>query len=165
MSEENKAKKENKQKKEDIEEIVRVLSTDLKGKLMIKNSLRNIKGVSFTTSKIIYKKARVDPDKITGKLTKDERASIEKVVKNPEKFNIPDYILNLRKNPKTGKDEHLTGANLQIETRKRIGDMKKLGSYIGIRHRNGLPVRGQRTKSSFRKSKTVGVSKRKLAKK
>jgi small subunit ribosomal protein S13 len=93
-------------------------------------------------------------------LEEKEIKKLEDVIKNPEKYDVPDYILNLRKNPHTGKDEHFTGAELQIQTRKIIGDMKKLGSYVGIRHRKGLPVRGQRTRSSFRKSKSVGVSKK-----
>lgn len=145
---------------EQILEIVRILSTDLNGRLNIKNSLRKIKGVSFVTSKIFCEKAKVDPKKITGKLDDDEIKKLEEVLKNPKKFNIPDYILNLRKNPYTGHDEHFTGVELQMETRKILGDMRKLGSYVGMRHRCNLPVRGQRTRSSFRKSKAVGVSKK-----
>ena len=145
---------------EHILEIVRILSTDLNGKLNIKNSLRKIKGVSFVTSKIFCEKAHINPEKITGKLKDDEIKKLEEVLKNPKKFNIPNYILNLRKNPYTGNDEHFTGVELQMETRKILGDMRKLGSYVGMRHRYGLPVRGQRTRSSFRKSKSVGVSKK-----
>ena len=69
----------------------------MNGRLNIKNSLRKIKGVSFVTSKIFCEKANVDPKKITGKLKDDEIKKLEEVLKNPKKFNIPDYILNLRK--------------------------------------------------------------------
>ncbi|UCG95542.1 MAG: 30S ribosomal protein S13 [archaeon] len=149
-----------KEAEENVVEIVRFLSTDLNGKLKIKNSLRKIGGISFTTSKVFCEKAGVDPNKVTGTLDEKEIKKLEDVIKNPGKYDVPDYILNLRKNPYTGKDEHFTGAELHIQTRKIIGDMKKLGSYVGIRHRRGLPVRGQRTRSSFRKSKSVGVSKK-----
>lgn len=150
-----------KEEEKQILEIVRFMSTDLNGKLKIKNSLRKIKGISFMTSKIFCEKAEVDPDKLTGKLDEKDIKRLEDVIKNPKKFNMPDYILNLRKNPYTGKDGHLTGSELQIEIRKILGDKKRLGSYVGIRHRFGLPVRGQRTRSTFRKNRTVGVSKRK----
>ena len=45
-----------------------------------------------------------------------------------------------------------------------IDKLKKIRCYRGVRHMQGLPVRGQRTRSSFRKSgKTVGVSREKAA--
>jgi len=158
LEEESSQKKEYKQ---EILEIVRLLSTDLDGKIKVKNSLRKIGGISFTTSKLFCQKAKVDPEKLTGILNEEEIKRLEDVIRNPGKYDIPDYLMNLRKNPYNGKNEHFTGAELQIQTRKIIGDMRKLGSYIGRRHRLGLPVRGQRTKSSFRKSKSVGVSKKK----
>lgn len=148
------------EKKQDILEIVRLLSTDLDGKMKIKNSLRKIGGISFTTSKLFCQRAEVDPEKVTGILDEKEIKRLEDVIRDPGKYDISDYLMNFRKNPYNGKNEHFTGAELQIQTRKIIGDMRKLGSYVGRRHRLGLPVRGQRTKSSFRKSKSVGVSKK-----
>jgi len=155
------AEKIKKEEREQMIEIVRLHSTDLNGKLKIKNSLRKIRGISFTIAKIFCEKAKVDQNKKTGNLTEEEIKRLEDVIKNPTKYNIPNYVLNLRKNPYTGSDNHLTGAELEIETRKIIGDLKKLGSYVGVRHRLGLPVRGQRTRSSFRKNRTIGVAKKK----
>jgi len=153
--------REKSEKKERMQEIVRLLSTDLDGRIKIKNSLRSIKGINFLTANIFCRVANINPNKITGKLTEEEIKRLEEIIKNPKKFKVPSHVLNLRKNPYTGKDDHLTGAELQIETRKIISDMKKLGSYVGMRHRKGLPVRGQRTRTSFRKSSSVGVSKKK----
>jgi len=148
-------------KGEETREIVRIFSTDLNGRKKIKDSLTKLKGISFTMSKVFCEKAKINPDKITGKLEDDEVKRLEEAIKNPEKFNIPSYLFNFRKHPQTGEDKHLIGAELQIETRQVITAMEKLGSYRGMRHRKGLPVRGQRTRSSFRKSSTVGVVKRK----
>jgi len=148
-------------KKEEIREIVRIFSTDLNGRKKIRDSLKKLKGISFTMSKVFCEKAKIDPNKITGKLEDSEIKRLEEVIKNPEKYDIPSYLFNFRKHPQTGEDKHLTGAELQIETRQVITAMEKLGSYRGMRHRKGLPVRGQRTKSSFRKSSTVGVVKKK----
>lgn len=147
--------------KEHLLEIVRILSTDLNGKNKIRNSLRKIKGISFMTAIVFCEKAGIDPDKITGKLSDEEIKKLEEVIKSPVSFGVPDYLMNMRKSPTTGKNVHFTGAELQIETRKIIGEMRKLGSYVGIRHRLDQPVRGQRTRSSFRKNRTVGVSKKK----
>jgi len=152
-----------KEEKKEIDEIVRLLGTDLNGRKKIKNSLRKIKGISFTMSNVLCKKQSIDPNKITGTLTKEEIKKLEDIIKNPEKFEIPEYLLNLRRDPKTGETTHYTSAELEIKTRQIIDSMKKLGSYRGVRHRRGLPVRGQRTRSSFRKSSSVGVSKKKAA--
>ena len=146
---------------EEIREIVRLLSTDLDGRKKIKNSLRQIKGISFSMANAVCKKAGIDPNMLTGKLTDEQIKKLEEVIKNPIKFGIPAYLLNFRKHPKTGEDLHFVGADLEIETRQIIADMKKLGSYRGLRHRLGLPVRGQRTRTGFRKKGTVGVVKKK----
>ena len=151
--------------KERINEIVRLLGNDLDGKKKIKNSLTKIKGISFTMANIFCKKQGIDPNKITGILTKNELEKLEEILKAPEKFNIPSHLLNFRKEPKTGENHHYITSELEIKTKQIIDSMKKLGSYRGIRHRKKLPVRGQRTRSSFRKSSTVGVSKKKAAKK
>ncbi|MCD6477454.1 MAG: 30S ribosomal protein S13 [Candidatus Aenigmarchaeota archaeon] len=153
--------KNEREMKGEMKEIVRVLSTDLNGKKKIKYALRRIKGISFAMAKVFCKKAGIDPDKLTGYLKEDEVEKLENVIKNPEKFGIPEYLFNLRKHPRTGESKHLNGAELQIETRQIITSMEKLGDYRGMRHRRGLPVRGQRTRSSFRKSSTVGVVKKK----
>ncbi len=149
------------EEKEQMIDIVRILSTDLNGSLKIKNSLRKIKGIGFMTAKVFCEKAQIDPNIITGQLTEEQIKRLEEVVKNPVKFGIPDYLMNMRNSPYTGTDGHLTGSELQIENRRIVGDLKKLGSYVGIRHRLGQPVRGQRTRSSFRQNRSVGVSKKK----
>ncbi|MBI4017430.1 MAG: 30S ribosomal protein S13, partial [Candidatus Aenigmarchaeota archaeon] len=59
--------------------------------------------------------------------------------------------------PETGKELHLTASDLDVALRQRLADLKKYGSYRGWRHRLGQPVRGQSTRSSFRKSGSVGV--------
>ncbi|MHC1580348.1 MAG: 30S ribosomal protein S13, partial [Methanopyraceae archaeon] len=51
-------------------------------------------------------------------------------------------------------------AELEMTVKQDIDRLKKIRAYRGIRHELGLPVRGQRTKSSFRRGKTVGVKKK-----
>lgn len=56
----------------------------------------------------------------------------------------------------------MTGTGLELQTEFDIKRLKKIKSYRGIRHAANLPVRGQRTKSHFRKNKTksMGIKKR-----
>ncbi len=142
--------------------ILRIFGTDVPGDVGIGEGLRNIKGISFSTSKPILKEAGIDPDKYAGDISKEEKESIEKVIKSS---NIPSHLVNRRKDPETGKDMMLTSNDLDMQNRQDIEDMKKLGSYKGLRHRRGLPVRGQKTKSSFRGDSSVGVATAKIKKK
>ena len=73
-------------------------------------------------------------------------------------------MLNRREDYETGDDIHLIESDLDMTLRDDLNRMKKTRSYMkktrsykGRRHEVGLPVRGQRTKSTFRKSSSVGV--------
>jgi small subunit ribosomal protein S13 len=57
----------------------------------------------------------------------------------------------------TGEDNHLLGAELALEKDNDLKSMKKSRQYKGLRHQWGLTVRGQRTKSNFRKNKGKGL--------
>jgi small subunit ribosomal protein S13 len=61
----------------------------------------------------------------------------------------------------TGEKKHLYGSDLALAKEDDINLMKKMRCYRGVRHENGLKVRGQCTKSTGRFGKIVGVSKRK----
>ena len=56
---------------------------------------------------------------------------------------------------------HLSGTVVKVSEKFDIKAMIDKKSYKGVRHMLGLPARGQRTKSSFRKGKTVGVVRKK----
>ncbi len=135
--------------------ILRIFATDIPGDAQIGEGLRQLKGVSFSTSKPILKKAGIDPTKAAGDITNEEKESIKEVIESGE---MPSYLLNRRKDPEEGEDKMLTSNDLEIQERQDIEDMKKLGSYRGMRHRHGLPVRGQKTQSSFRGDSSVGVA-------
>ena len=82
---------------------------------------------------------------------------IEEILENPLDFGIPAWMLNRREDYETGENIHLIESDLDMTLRDDLNRMKKTRSYKGRRHEVGLPVRGQRTKSTFRKSSTVGV--------
>ena len=106
-------------------------------------------------------------EKKTGYLSDEEVKKIDDVLKEPLKFHIPVWLFNRCRDVESGENLHLTGANLIFTQENDIKMMKKIRSYKGVRHALGLPVRGQRTKSNFRKNKgkvSLGVKKKATAK-
>jgi small subunit ribosomal protein S13 len=57
----------------------------------------------------------------------------------------------------SGIDMHMSGSDVDVTRKFDVQRMVDKKTYKGVRHMLGLPVRGQRTKSSFRKGRTVGV--------
>ncbi|MBD3203223.1 30S ribosomal protein S13 [Candidatus Woesearchaeota archaeon] len=152
--------------KSDYRHIVRVANTDLQGKKVLRVALTRIKGISYMYANMVCKLSGVDRDKKVGHLKNNEIEKIREVVENPENFDIPDWLKNRRKDFRTGSDSHLISGDLRFTQENDIKRLQKIKSYRGLRHAKGLPVRGQRTKSNFRrnKGKAVGVKRRRGAK-
>ena len=145
--------------KQDVKRIVRLMSTDIDGNLSVERALRKIKGVSFMFSRAVCTSTGIDKKRKVGTLADNERKNLENFITSP---SLPAWMMNRRKDPETGKDTHLTMAELSLRKREDINIMKKMHSYKGVRHELGQPVRGQRTRSTFRTKKSVGVSKKKV---
>ena len=141
--------------------IVRLFGADLKGDRNVELALTGIRGIGLMMARGIAHTIDVDPLEKLGNLPDEKIAEIEAVIKNPQEYGLPPWMLNRRRDYDTGEDIHLVGADLIISLREDLNRLKKIRSYRGIRHELGLPVRGQRTKSSFRKGRTLGVSRRK----
>ncbi|MFH1978492.1 MAG: 30S ribosomal protein S13 [Candidatus Aenigmatarchaeota archaeon] len=148
---------------EKIKQIVRFAETNLDGSKPVKVAIRNVKGISFAYANAIMS-IWSQPDKKVGELTEQEVSQLEDIINHPAKHNIPSWLYNRQKDPSTGDNKHIIVSQLDFTQRMDINEMKRLKTYKGTRHSAGLPVRGQRTRSSFRKGKTVGVSKKKAKK-
>jgi small subunit ribosomal protein S13 len=133
--------------------LVRISSKDIEGKSSVYSGLTKIKGVSWGVSNAICKKLGIDKNKKIGALTDTEIKKIEDFLKNPE---LPEFLLNRRKDLETGEDKHLTGVGLEFRKDFDLKRLKMIKCYRGIRHMMGLPMRGQRTKSNFRRNRTKG---------
>jgi len=144
--------------------ILRIIGTDIDGTLKMPYALKRIKGVNLTLANAILKKAGINPDKRAGFLTESELERIEQIIKDPTKFELPNWLLNRRKDLETGKDLHLIRADLDLGTKTDIKQMKEIKSWRGYRHAYGLKVRGQRTRTTGRKGKAVGVKVKKMKK-
>jgi len=140
--------------------IVRVTDTDIDGSLKVGYALTKIKGVSISLANAVLKKVGINPEIRLGLLSEEQVRKIEDVLLNPAKYGIPSWLLNRRKDLETGKDLHLLSSDLVLRTKMDIDLMKKIKSWKGYRHAYGLKVRGQRTRTTGRTGKTVGVSKK-----
>jgi small subunit ribosomal protein S13 len=147
--------------------IVRIVNTDIDGNRKIGTALTKIKGIGFMFSNAVLNKLKIDKEKKTGHLSDSEISELNKIVRNPHEFNLPSWLMNRRKDMETGDDKHLLVADLDFTKTADIRALQKIKSYRGLRHMWGVPVRGQKTKSNFRrnKGKVRGVQRRAGAKK
>ncbi|MFT4304286.1 MAG: 30S ribosomal protein S13 [Candidatus Woesearchaeota archaeon] len=144
--------------------IIRIHNTDLNGDKPIATAMNKIKGVGKMFSRAACLAVKVNPSTKAGNLSDDEIVKLNDVVKNPLKFGIPTWLLNRRNDPNEGTDQHLLTSDLDFIQSNDIKHMQKIKTYRGMRHGARLPVRGQRTKSNFRrnKGKAASVSKSKV---
>merc|ERR1712001_470320 len=101
--------------------------------------MTSIKGVGRRFSNICLKKADIDMNK----------------------YKIPDYFLNRPKDVKDGKYSQILANGLENKLREDLERLEKIKAHRGLRHYWGLRVRGQHTKTTGRRGRTVGVSKKK----
>ena len=110
--------------------MARIAGVDLPREKRIEIGLTYIYGVGRTTSNKILKDAQVDPNIRVKDLTDDDVNKIRKVM----------------------EDIKVEG-DLRREVTLNIKRLTEIGCYRGVRHRRGLPVRGQRTKTNARTRK------------
>lgn len=127
--------------------MARIAGVDLPKNKRSEIGLTYIYGIGRTTAQKILTKAGIDWSKHVGELNDEEVASIRSIIQS-------DY-----------KVEGAMRSDVQMNI-KRLMD---IGCYRGLRHRKGLPVRGQRTRTNARtrkgKRKTVAGKKKALEKK
>lgn len=111
--------------------MARIAGVDLPRDKRIEYGLTYIYGIGLKTSQDVLAKAGVDPDIRVNDLSEDDAGKIRRVIEN----------------------EHLVEGDLRREISLNIKRLMEIGSYRGIRHRRGLPVRGQKTKTNARTRK------------
>ena len=121
--------------------MARIAGVDLPNKHVVV-ALTYIYGIGRSSAKAICEKTKIDPTKMMNDLDQDEQARLRTVI--DEGYKVEGHL----------RSE--TGLNI-----KRLMD---IGCYRGLRHRKGLPVRGQRTRTNSRtrkgKKKTVANKKK-----
>ncbi|MCL4134623.1 UNVERIFIED_CONTAM: hypothetical protein GTU68_013532 [Idotea baltica] len=137
------------------------MNTNIDGRRKVMFAMTSIKGIGRRYSNIVLKKADVDLTKRAGELTEEEVEKIVTIMSNPRQYKIPDWFLNRQKDIKDGKYSQIMSNNLDTKLREDLERLKKIRAHRGLRHYWGLRVRGQHTKTTGRRGRTVGVSKKK----
>ena len=122
--------------------MARIAGVDLPREKRVEIGLTYIYGIGIPTSLAILEKAGINPDTRVKDLTEEEAGKIRKII----------------------DEDYLVEGDLRREVSLNIKRLMEIGSYRGIRHRRGLPVRGQKTKTNARTrkgpKKTVGRKKK-----
>jgi small subunit ribosomal protein S13 len=111
--------------------MARIAGVDLPRDKRIEAALPYIYGIGWSLSREILKKTGINPDTRVRDLTEDEVARLREVIDR----------------------EYKVEGDLQREVQLNIKRLIEIGCYRGLRHRRGLPVRGQRTKTNARTRK------------
>ncbi|XP_071946887.1 small ribosomal subunit protein uS13 [Antedon mediterranea] len=146
---------------EKFQHILRVLNTNIDGKRKIMFAMTAIKGIGRRYANLCCKKADVDLSKRAGELTDEEVDKLVTIMMNPRQYKIPDWFLNRQRDVKDGKFSQVLANALDNKLREDLERLKKIRAHRGLRHYWGLRVRGQHTKTTGRRGRTVGVSKKK----
>ena len=122
--------------------MARIAGVDLPREKRVEIGLTYIFGIGRPTALAILEKAGVNPDTRVKDLSEDEAGAIRRIIDT-------EYVLE---------------GDLRREVSLNIKRLMEIGCYRGIRHRRGLPVRGQKTKTNARTrkgpKKTVGRKKK-----
>jgi len=152
--------------RKDVRNIVRIVDTDLSGYYTIERALWKIKGLNTRLSKAIAKafskNSGIKYNVYLGEIPADKDALLSAIVMNPIKYGIPEHLVNRQKDLYSGENKHVINADLDFTKREDVQRLSKIKARRGLRHIAGLPVRGRKTKSNFRrKGGAVGVEKKK----
>jgi small subunit ribosomal protein S13 len=126
--------------------VPRLVGVDIPKEKRIELSLTYVYGIGRTLSNKILKVANISPDKRAKDLTEEEVARLSSIIQK----------------------EYKVEGDLRRDISANIKRLIDVGAYRGLRHRKGLPVRGQRTKTNARTRKgprkTVGIQRAKAEK-
>lgn len=139
--------------------LVRISGRDLEGGKKLIVALSDLKGVGYNFANVITTKLGLDPRVRLGTLTEDQVSQIEEAIQSTSRSALPKWYYNRRNDPETGEAKQLLGADLEFIQKSDIQDEENIRSWKGVRHSLGLKVRGQRTRTTGRKGRTVGVRK------
>lgn len=143
----------------------RKLRSQIDGNAKIEYGLTQVRGIGMRFAQAIVIVSGLDSNIRIGAIQEKDLNRIEEIILNPIKYNIPVWMLNRKKDLRTGEDLHVIGNQLEISVKRDIDRMKRIKSYKGVRHHLRLKVRGQKTKSTGRHGLVVGVVRRNLRKK
>lgn len=115
--------------------MVRISGIDLSNSKKVEYALTDIFGIGLTVSRTILKVSKIDQKKLTGELLDDEIIVLRDVIE--QNYKVED--------------------DLRREVKQNIIRLAQINSFRGKRHRQNLPVRGQRTRTNSRTPRRIRV--------
>lgn len=146
---------------ENFREIVRVLGTNVDGNRLLVFGLSQVRGIGIRFAQLMVRLTGMDMNMRSGYLTDEQIEKLEDVAKNPLKYGIPPWMVNRRKDYRTGEDRHIVSSDLAYVNKLDIDRMRRIKCWRGIRHALNLKVRGQRTRTTGRSGLIMGVARKK----
>lgn len=155
-----------KENRTEFREILRIADRDVAGNLPVFYAISRVRGVGFMLANAIVNALNINKDMKIGNLSAEDIKKIEDAMRNPHKYNIPAWLYNRRKDIEDGEDKHLISSDLELAKKFDIRRLRKIKCYRGMRHARGdkklkVRVRGQRTRTTGRTGKTIGVQRKK----
>merc|ERR1712110_836960 len=145
----------------DFQYLLRVLNTNINGKHKVPFALNTIKGIGRRFAILSCRIAQVDTNRRAGDLTEEEINKISDIFAKPTDYGIPKWFLNRQRCIKDGSWSQIYSNMVATRLREDLERMKKIRNHRGLRHFWNLKVKGQRTKSTGRTGKTLGVPRKK----
>ncbi len=123
--------------------MARIAGVDIPRNKKVGVSITYIYGIGFSNGRDVMEKAQVDPDKRVRDLTEEEVGRLREVVER----------------------EYRVEGDLRREVQMNIKRLMDIGCYRGLRHRKGMPLRGQRTRTNARtrrgrRGQAIGIKKK-----
>ena len=140
--------------------IVRLHGTNLDGTKLVPYALCDIKGVGIRLARTIVKRLGLNPEERLGVLSDADVRRLDEVLEAPSSRGVPPWMLNRRKDTLNGEDVHMLSSDLDLRVKEDIDLMRETRSWKGERHARGLKVRGQKTKTTARRGRSIGVSRK-----
>jgi small subunit ribosomal protein S13 len=139
--------------------LVRIRGKDLEGRKKLIPALADIRGVGDNFAQAMVSSLGLDPKARLGTLSDSQLKEIEKALMDGSSLKVPQWALNRRRDPESGETKQLIATDLDLALKSDTDREKVVQSWRGIRHGLGLKVRGQRTRTTGRHGRTVGVRK------
>ena len=139
--------------------LVRIKGKDLDGRKKLIPALSDIRGVGDNFAQSVVNSMNLDPKLRLGTLSESQLRELEKALLDGSTLRVPQWAYNRRRDPDTGETKQLLGSDLDFANKSDVDREKGVQSWKGVRHSLGLKVRGQRTRTTGRHGRTVGVRK------
>lgn len=139
--------------------LVRVKGKDLDGRKKAVAALADLRGVGYNFAQAVVSGVGIDPKMRFGQLSDAQIKEIERVLSDTSALSVPQWAFNRKRDPESGETSQLIGSDLDLAVKADVDRERNVQSWRGVRHGLGLKVRGQRTRTTGRKGRTVGVRK------